>query len=484
MKRGHCVVSWFLLALWPAALFGQAAPPPPPAGPSPLLYLRLVGPAGSRFGVFQGGAAEVPLASPASIAVRPGYVYRLKLTDLKNHPGVALYPTVEVHGSLFLPPMMQPALHPAPVVLSEAEVVRVLAGVYVTKVIVLEHPDKAAPVATAADQPLESEMRAHEDIMAHARALGRPMLVVRLGGRTTPPDDLALGSIPNTVLFPGGKPLGQPPLPPLLPWACHGLFDPRLGPRFPEEECLQDGGDVGRAAGLDHLGKLQGLDPSDTVAEYADSKGQKRLAISNRVCLCVPRYAVLRTQIVPTGYDSARVPGGTGAVLSHSLVKAKTPSLEAVQRENTQAMRGRESPGTTLQTTALVVLEGLWGTSTILGWRSGQEIVGTLEKQIPESKDRPLELYKWTDRHSAQVGDVVTFYLKYVNVGGQSIQNVALSDSLTGRLEYVPGSARSDRPCTFTTRTNEAGSVVLRWANTGTLPAGESGMVSFQARVR
>jgi uncharacterized repeat protein (TIGR01451 family) len=310
------------------------------------------------------------------------------------------------------------------------------------------------------------------------------MLVVRLGGRTTPPDDLAGGSIPNTVLLPGGKTLGQPPLPPLLPWACHGLFDPRLGPRMPEEECLQDGGDVGRAAGLDHLGKLQGLDPSDTVAEYADSKGQRRVAISNRVCVCVPRYAILRSQLVPTGYDTVIPPGAAGGVLAHSLVKTQTPSLEAVQRENTQAMRGRERPGATLQATALVVLERIWGTSTIIAQREGQEIVGTLEKQIPEGKDRPLQLCKWADRHSAQVGDVVTFYLRYGNAGGQPIQNVVLSDSLTGRLEYVPGSARSDRPCTFTTQTNEAGSVILRWAMTGPLPEGENGMVSFQARVR
>src|SRR5581483_5774306 len=98
MKRGHFLVSWFLLALWPAGSFGQAASPPPAAGPAPLLHVRLVGPPGSRFGVFQGGAAEVPLASTAGVARRPGYVYRFKLTDLKDHPGVALYPTVEVHG--------------------------------------------------------------------------------------------------------------------------------------------------------------------------------------------------------------------------------------------------------------------------------------------------------------------------------------------------------------------------------------------------
>ena len=79
---------------------------------------------------------------------------------------------------------------------------------------------------------------------------------------------------------------------------------------------------------------------------------------------------------------------------------------------------------------------------------------------------------------------MVTFYLKYTNHGGKPISDVALSDSLTGRLEYVPGSARSDRNAVFTTQENEAGSVILRWEVTGKLLPGQSGIVSFQAKMR
>src|SRR5262249_48684941 len=140
-------------------------------------------------------------------------------------------------------------------------------------------------------------------------------------------------------------------------------------------------------------------------------------------------------------------------------------------------------PSAALHAAGPVVLEQVWGTTTVIGWREGQEVVGTL-KEIPECPDRPLQLCKWTDRHSAQVGEVVPFYLKYTNVGGKPITNVVLSDSLTGRLEFVPGTARSDRPNTFTTQANEAGSVILRWEIGGKLLPGESGMVSFQAVVR
>jgi uncharacterized repeat protein (TIGR01451 family) len=104
--------------------------------------------------------------------------------------------------------------------------------------------------------------------------------------------------------------------------------------------------------------------------------------------------------------------------------------------------------------------------------------------ECPRPPDKPLVLFKWADRCSAQVGDVVTFYLKYSNVGGQPITDVAISDSLTTRLEYVPDSSRTDRDAVFTTQENEAGSLVLRWEVSGRLLPGQSGIVSFRARIR
>ena len=66
----------------------------------------------------------------------------------------------------------------------------------------------------------------------------------------------------------------------------------------------------------------------------------------------------------------------------------------------------------------------------------------------------------------------------------RTFDGVVVSDSLTGRLEYVSGSAKSDRETIFTMQDNEAGSLVLRWEVAGRLLPRESGIVSFQARVR
>jgi uncharacterized repeat protein (TIGR01451 family) len=102
----------------------------------------------------------------------------------------------------------------------------------------------------------------------------------------------------------------------------------------------------------------------------------------------------------------------------------------------------------------------------------------------PQPPDKPLVLCKWTNVTTAQIGDIVTFYLKFSNQGGQPITDVAVSDSLTARLEYVPGSAKADRDAVFTMQQNEAGSLILRWEIQGRVLPGQGGVVSFQAKIR
>src|SRR5262249_22520612 len=96
----------------------------------------------------------------------------------------------------------------------------------------------------------------------------------------------------------------------------------------------------------------------------------------------------------------------------------------------------------------------------------------------------PISLYKWSVPKEAQVGDVVTFFLRYHNHTRQPVDNLAISDSLIGRLEYIPASARSDREASMTIEPNEAGSAILRWQISGQLLPGQSGVVAFQARIR
>ena len=102
--------------------------------------------------------------------------------------------------------------------------------------------------------------------------------------------------------------------------------------------------------------------------------------------------------------------------------------------------------------------------------------------EVPCPPDKPLVLIKCADRQSAQVGDVVTFVLKYSNHGGRPITDVAVTDQSDDALGVCPGQSQSDRAAVFTMQANEAGSLVLRWEITGRLMPGTSGVVRFQVR--
>jgi uncharacterized repeat protein (TIGR01451 family) len=119
----------------------------------------------------------------------------------------------------------------------------------------------------------------------------------------------------------------------------------------------------------------------------------------------------------------------------------------------------------------------------VIGEQQGHVVVGTLKVEC-HAPPAPLKLCKTSDKKCAHVGDVATFTLKYTNPGGQPINDVVVSDSLTARLEYVPDTQKSDRDAVFTTQPNEVGSQILRWQVNGTLMPGESGTVSFQVRIR
>jgi uncharacterized repeat protein (TIGR01451 family) len=550
MKSFFCVVPVALFVASLASAQHLAGPPPlPHQGFSPLLYVRFVGPAGLKVTFYQGQSAGREFQAPVKVGLRPGYCYRIRVSGFPGHPETILFPSLEVRGTLSLPPHLCAADHPAPIVFHTDDVDKVQAGTVLTEVVTLEHPDKAVPVATRRDEPVESQTEAGRDPLEEARQRGRPMVIVRLGQRDLSPEQLSHVGIPGTILLPGDRSLGPPAAHPWIPWACVPLFDPLLGARMPEEECLRDGGDGGQPAGLDRDGRLHGLDPADTVAEYSDSKGRRRLAISNPVCICVPRFVVIRSEVGLAGFSSQVGLVATSGVKGEQLVQGKVPSKQTRQYEHLAGIRekSRLSGAENVQSLELLnlveVLRAhqlelglgeLLGTSQIqkltkeqrarlkrqvelalqsslpyrltgveqifqgaaaLGRYHGLNVIATVQgprdltvtcKQppVPPPPDKPLVLHKWADRQCAQIGDVVTFFLKYSNHGGGDISDVAISDSLTGRLEYVPGSAKADRDAVFTLQANEAGSVILRWEINGALHPGQCGVVSFQARVR
>jgi uncharacterized repeat protein (TIGR01451 family) len=96
-----------------------------------------------------------------------------------------------------------------------------------------------------------------------------------------------------------------------------------------------------------------------------------------------------------------------------------------------------------------------------------------------------LMIKKWIDpANPDRIGQEVTVHLKYTNPTTEEMTDVVVADSLTTRLEYIEGSAKSSRPATFVASPNEAGSMALRWAIDGKLMPGESGTITFKVRIK
>jgi uncharacterized repeat protein (TIGR01451 family) len=432
---------------------------------------------------YRGGAPET-LSAPFVMGLRPGYVYRVQVSGMPGHPNQTFFPTLEVRGSVQLPPMLRPANFPVPFVFSDDDFGGVRGGALLTRIALLEQQEVAIPEATRPDQPIEITVPAGRDAEAAAREHGRPLLAVRLGQRQYSAEELACQAVPGTVLLPGETFLPPARDPPTLAWSCVPLYDPVLGPAdTTDAACIPDGGDAGLPAGLDAQGRLRGLDPGDTVAVYADSCGWRHIAISNRICICVPRYLVIRTAIVPAAELALVAPFNAQAAKGQGVLLAGVPPLAWQQAESLVGLAARQRLSGSVLVTGPVVVGRVAGAEVVATLESPGGVTGVCPKVV-HTVERPLCIIKWPDRNAAQIGDVLTFYLRYTNQGGLPITDVVVSDSLSARFEYVPGSARSDRDAVFTTQPNEAGSVIVRWEVAGALPPGQSGTVSFQVRIR
>lgn len=457
----------------------------PPRALPPLMYVKFAGPAGMKVTFYKGDGRGHTFTAPASVGLRPGYVYRAQITDIPGHPGMTLFPSFDVRGSLMLGNRLTNADFPAAVVFRDLDIAAIRDGSLVTKLVILERPEHAVARASDKDDPLEMDVHPQGNLDMEAAMRGKVLMVVQLGQRQYSPDEMAEQAISGTVLLPGERVLPMPSRPPLVAFNCWPVYDPRLGPADPCEDIrLWDGGDVGLQAGFGPDSKLRGLDPSDTVAEYTDSRGRKRVAVSNRVALCVPRFVLLRKETQASSQLAQFGPGRTESIQARDLVRMRLPTLEAIQNELAESVYSGQRASGTIHIAGTAIVGKLEGTRIFAVTEETASVQGTCLTPSKEQPDKPLKIIKWPDKTGGLIGDIITFFLRFSNVGGQPITDIVVSDSLTTRYEYVPGSARSDRESVFTIQPNDAGSSVLRWEFPGALQPGDSGVVSFQVRIR
>ncbi len=142
---------------------------------------ELIVPEGVVVGVpHQQGFTDSHAGNPVT-GLLVGQVYRFRLSNIPLHRGVVLYPTVELIDRLY-PPPGQATKFPVPVEITPQELDMAARGMFVTRVIYVEDPLRAMPDKQLAGQPW-FEVGEGEDPLAVADQLGRPIAILRLGGR-------------------------------------------------------------------------------------------------------------------------------------------------------------------------------------------------------------------------------------------------------------------------------------------------------------
>lgn len=121
-------------------------------------------------------------STPSQFSVSAGHLYRLKLSDMPEFPGVDLYPSLEILDRLH-PPHGSESNYPIPVVFTLQDLQEAVEGRLVTRVVYLENPRSASAVdLLRTETPLT--LNPTDNAIQEAGLRGRPMIIVRLGGRT------------------------------------------------------------------------------------------------------------------------------------------------------------------------------------------------------------------------------------------------------------------------------------------------------------
>jgi uncharacterized repeat protein (TIGR01451 family) len=511
--------------------------------------VRFQGPPGLSVEVLAPAPIAVPIRDSGgllTVGLRRGVGYRLRLTGIVERPSAELFPVVEVVGHLHRPDGIDPAKYPIRIVFNQDDLDDAVDRArLVTKVIYLEDPDQAIPLRLPKDQVPVLTLNPTEPPLRVASALGRPVAIVRIGGRWPTGEEIQ-GAVAGDIGLDWAESIGAKPCPflcqngtrcPLPRGPICTPSPPPARPSLPRDEYLCDGGDRGVPSLPASDGRISGIEPRDAVVRFdIGIKGiaHSRVLPTNVVCVYAPRFAEVRVstgtnenidiQTTKTDKTIAKTARAESAAASKRLVQNQAPEL-ARERSRAAGLRGR------LLTTEESNMRSAYAfTEPVLAavgiQKQSAEIARTRDKAVQvkvklrldgiktaESPviagitegtsqavkvwgahsmtgvetppDRPgLAVIKRVSAVEAEPGDTLTYAIVYRNIGNTPIKAVSIVDSLLPRLEYVAGSSRGPNGTAFTTAVNRAGATELRWDLPGVLAPGATGYVSFEVIVR
>jgi uncharacterized repeat protein (TIGR01451 family) len=525
-----------------------AGGPSNPALPPDIQVVRFQGPEGISVEVL--GPTPTPVSQGdghgiLTVGLKRGVGYRLRISGIPERPGVELFPVIEVVGHLHRPEGIDPSKYPIRVIFTLEELTEVLQqGRLVTKVIYLEDPDQALPFRMSKDQIPVVSLNPAEHPLRVASALGRPMAIVRIGGRRPTieevqggPGDLGLdyaasmGSTPCPFLLQDGSRCPMVAGPPCM------APGPSTKTLLPRDEFLCDGGDRGTPQVVGPDGRLGGVDPRDAAVRFDIGLGprvQPRTLPTNVVCIYAPRFAEVRVSAGVNAAVDVQHLATNVRLQSPQMARVKAESRKLAQNQSPELARVRSRAS---GFKGRVAIDEESNNRAVGGYEDVTQVSSNVQKQSPElarnrqipgmarvkvrlqgiktaespvatgiaegvsaavmvwpahqmtgvetPPNRPgLAVVKRVSVDEAEPGDTVTYVIFYRNMGNTPIKAVSIVDSLLPRLEYVKGTSRGPAGTAFSAAVNRVGSTELRWELPGVLPPGATGHVSFDVIVR
>ncbi len=270
--------------------------------------VRFVGPPGTKISWYGPNADGKPgfgpqyLEAPARYNFLQASIYRLKLNNIPNRPGVELYPTLEVVPSnaktcTFL------AHSAVPISFTEEDFEQVAAGNFVVKVIYLPDPQFQDLAATGPDEVVSSRLEPGVDPIVEAKRRGSILLVARLGNIDLEAPNTPAMDAPNPFAAVPNRPQAPMPGMPMRP----GLPGVNLQPGMP---------------GMPNMAGMPNMPGLPNVAGQAPMPGMPNQMAPNMPMRppMVP-YGMLNNQPMMPGQGLPNMPMNPG-----QLLPGQTPS--------------------------------------------------------------------------------------------------------------------------------------------------------------
>ena len=144
--------------------------------------VKIYGPEGTKVAFADAGKFVERKETPYAVGLQLSADYRLRVTDIPLHPGMEVFPTVKIIGRTF-PPQGLELEFPIQIEITQEDLELAIDGKFVTRVIYLEDPQNAIPVAAKPESPITFDVGGAADPLNVAQTLGRPVAIVRIGGR-------------------------------------------------------------------------------------------------------------------------------------------------------------------------------------------------------------------------------------------------------------------------------------------------------------